>query len=178
MAWLEAWHRALSLPRLSSPSWTVAAVLSCASSGLQTRDVAGRPLQGQFLFGGERGGGPAAACSSWARVRVSGWDRSLQGTQNAGACAAPAPKAQGNTSPYRGEHSQAAEHLHQAKVSATEPRVTDDKRVMTYWENRPIKNKLEDPVYRLMPFKYSTVTNTPYSYKLKKGGEVILPHTV
>lgn len=178
MACLEAWHGALSLPRLSAPSWTVAAVLSCASSELQTRDVTTWPLQGKFLFGGERDGGPTAACSSWARVGVSGWDRTLQGTQNTGACTAPAPKARGNTSPYGGERSQAAERLHQAKVSATEPRVTDDKRVMTYWENCPIKNTLEDPVYRLMPFKYSTVTNTPYNYKLKKGGEVILPHTV
>lgn len=81
-------------------------------------------------------------------------------------------------SPYRAKHAQAVERLHQAKVSATEPHVTDDKRVMIYWENCPIKNTLEDPVYCLTPFKYSTVTNTPYNYKLKKGWEVICPHTV
>lgn len=96
------------------------------------------------------------------------WNRTLQGTRNAGACAAPAPKAQGNTSPYKGERRQAVERLHQAKVSATEPRVTDEERARIYWENCPIKNTLEDPVYCLIPFKYSTVTNTPYSYKLKK----------
>lgn len=80
--------------------------------------------------------------------------------------------------PYRAMHVQAVERLHQAKVSATEPHVTDDKRVMIYWENCPIKNTLEDPVYCLTPFKYSTVTNTPYNYKLKKGWEVISPHAV
>lgn len=68
--------------------------------------------------------------------------------------------------------------LQLGQVSVTELNVTSDKRVMIYWENCPIKNTLEDPVYCLIPFKHSTVTNTPYNYKLKKGGKVILPHTV
>lgn len=46
-----------------------------------------------------------------------------------------------------------------AKVSATDPRVTDDKRVMIYWEKCPVKSMLVDPIYCLIPFKYS------YSYK-------------
>lgn len=65
--------------------------------------------------------------------------------------------------------------MHQAKVSASEPHVTNDKRVMIYWENYPIKNTLEDPVSCVVLFKHFTVTNTLYNYKLKNREEVILP---
>lgn len=83
----------------------------------------------------------------------------LQGTQKAGTCTAPAPKAHRNTLPYGGKRVCVVEHLHQAKVSATDPHVTDDKRVMIYWENCPVKSMLVDPIYCLIAFEYS------YSYK-------------
>lgn len=68
--------------------------------------------------------------------------------------------------------------VQQAKDSATEPCVTNDERVTIYWENCPIKNTLKDPVSCLIPFKYSTIINPPYNYKLKKGVVVILPRAV
>lgn len=44
IAWLGAWHRALSLPQLSTSSWTAFEFLSCASLGLHTWDVSGLSL--------------------------------------------------------------------------------------------------------------------------------------
>lgn len=79
----------------------------------------------------------------------------LQGTQKAGICTASAPKAQRDTLPYGGKCMCVVERLHQAKLSATDPHVTDDKRVMIYWENCPVKSMLLGPIYCLIPFKYS-----------------------
>lgn len=90
---------------------------------------------------------------------MPGWDQTLQGTQKPGTCAASASKAQRNTLPYGGKCVPAVESLNQAKVSATELHVTDDKRVMIYWEKCPVKSTLVDPIYCLIPFKYS------YTYK-------------
>lgn len=90
---------------------------------------------------------------------------SLAGTRygrvpkKAGTCTASAPKAQRSTLPYGGKCVCVVERLHQAKVSATDLHVTDDKRVMIYWEKCPVKSMLVDPIYCLIPFKYS------YSYK-------------
>lgn len=63
-----------------------------------------------------------------------------------------------------------AELLHQAKVSATDPHATDDKRVMIYWENCPVKSTLVDLIYCLIPFKYSYKDATQLQVRKRSGG--------
>lgn len=109
---------------------------------------------------------------------MPGWDQRLHGTQKPGTCTASASKAQRNTLPYGGKCVPAVECLNQAKVSATEPHVTDDKRVMIYWEKCPVKSVLVILFIVSYPSNTLTLTKTPHNYKLEKGAEVILPHTV
>lgn len=86
--------------------------------------------------------------SLWGRRAEAplSWEQTQRDIPNAGAWAE-------KLIPLRGR---AHAEQHKVTVSATETRVTDDRRVMIYSENSPIKNTLEDPAYCLVPFKHST----------------------
>lgn len=93
-------------------------------------------------------------CPAWVHPSLQGreaepppsWKQTQRHIPNAGAWAEKPVPLQGR----------AHAEQHEVTVSATETRVSDDRSVMIYSENSPIKNTLEDPAYCLVPFKHST----------------------
>lgn len=132
MAWLRAWHRSLPEPRLCPPSRTIFILCLLLATCWQCACAA---LPGCI-----------PVCRAERQNPPPSWKQTQRHIPNAGAWAEKPVPLQGR----------AHAEQHEVTVSATETRVSDDRSVMIYSENSPIKNTLEDPAYCLVPFKHST----------------------